>query len=77
MSDDQYPNRSAPPSALTRAEEHQLTETLSAAEPLRCPRCGTPLEVGEVPQRPDVAYVRRRVVVTCGGCGVHGSLDRR
>ena len=69
------PNRSSSPEPLSREEERMLLETLEAGETLRCPRSGIRLTCQEIEPRADISYVRHRIVIVCGGCGVHGALD--
>ena len=68
-------NRSNAVEALSPSEERMLKVTLERGETLRCPRCRTLLATQEIAPRSDVSYVRHRIVVVCGGCGVHGALD--
>lgn len=42
----------------------------------RCPRCGRALRWAEVPERRDVAYVRRRAWLTCDACKLTVVVDR-
>lgn len=58
-------------------DERRTLETGLARGLRACPRCGTPLERRDVPPRAEVAYVRDRVWLVCGGCGVSTVLDRR
>ena len=58
-------------------EERHALERSVARGGRACPRCGAALEVRDVPPRPEVAYVRDRVWLLCGGCGGSAVLDRR
>lgn len=58
-------------------EKRELARRLAGEESAECPRCGAPLERRSVPPRPEVAYVRDRIWLVCGGCGASGVLDRR
>jgi ribosomal protein S27AE len=60
----------------TPAERHALERGVALGN-LGCPRCGSPLEMRDVPPRSEVAYVRDRVWLTCGPCGASAVLDRR
>jgi hypothetical protein len=61
----------------TRAEETAIREGIqSLLETPRCPRCGGGLDRREVPPRPDVAYVRNRLLIVCNGCGRSVVLDQ-
>jgi hypothetical protein len=59
------------------ADERHVLERDAARGRLACPRCGGTLELREVPQRAEVAYVRDRVWLQCGACGGSAVLDRR
>ncbi len=66
---------------MTRPFPHQQTRALAralhAGEPLTCPECAVPLDRRPVPPRPDVSYVRDRVVVVCPSCHAAAVLDWR
>lgn len=58
--------------------DERRTLEVGLARGLRaCPRCGTALELRDVPSPPEVSYVRDRVWLVCGGCGASTVLDRR
>jgi len=61
----------------TRAEEALIREGILGPQgvPL-CPRCGGGLDRRDIPPRPDVAYVRTRLLIVCNGCGRSVVLDR-
>ena len=60
----------------TPAERRALERTLGAGG-RSCPRCGTVLESRDVPASTEVAYVRDRIWLVCGGCGASAVVDRR
>lgn len=61
-----------------RAEEAtRLLEALARAESPLCPRCGGAMERTDLPPRPDVPYVRRRILLLCGSCRASTVLDHR
>jgi hypothetical protein len=60
----------------TPEERRTLEQRLARGERV-CPRCGTALEVRDVPPSRAVSYVRDRVWLVCGGCGASVVLDRR
>lgn len=57
--------------ALIRNSVHQAMQSIS------CPRCGDGMELQAVPPRPDVAYVRDRLLLVCSGCGRSLVMDRK
>ena len=57
-------------------ERHTLEQRLTLGQN-ECPRCGGRIDRKAVPQRPDVPYVRDRILVTCSACGATTVLDRR
>ena len=58
-------------------ETRKLREAWGKGEVPECPRCGSGLRVLPVPPRPDVAYVRDRLVFSCSTCGFRAATDRR
>ena len=58
-------------------EEEALRGQLKAGISPECPKCRTALGITPVPPRSDVSYVRDRVLLQCGSCGLKVSLDRR
>jgi hypothetical protein len=67
----------APSPPFSRGEARQLREAWRAGHPLHCPRCALPLSPTVVPPRSDVAYVRRRTLLLCEGCGGSLALEDR
>jgi hypothetical protein len=61
----------------TPEEELALQEEIREGRSPCCPRCASPLLVNPIPPRPDVSYVRRRVLVDCEACGFRTVIDRR
>lgn len=61
----------------TRDEEEGLIRALRAGRPAVCPRCDLHLVRRDVPPRPEVAYVRHRLWLSCPGCGRSFVVDRR
>jgi endogenous inhibitor of DNA gyrase (YacG/DUF329 family) len=61
----------------TDDEIHLLGAALAEGAPLKCPRCGAPLDRRPVPPRRDVSYVRDRLWLVCPGCHRTVVLDRR
>lgn len=57
------------------AEQEALRRAHGLGEPLSCPSCRTPLDGRRVTPNPSVAYVRRRLLVTCPACRAHMVLD--
>ena len=57
-------------------EERQLWEQLAEGGQPSCPRCNGALEITPVGPRPDVAYVRNRLLLQCSACRLKGVLDR-
>ena len=64
------------PDAYTPAERQILAESLRLGAPVKCPRCGSPLDEWPVPPRQDVSYVRDRIWLVCGPCSRSVVLDR-
>ena len=63
---------------FSRVEEALIRRAVARdAAPLSCPRCGGGLDARTVPPRPDVAYVRDRILLVCNGCGRSLVVDRR
>jgi hypothetical protein len=63
---------------FSRAEEALIRRAVALdGAPLSCPRCDGGLDARAVPPRPDVAYVRDRILLVCNGCGRSLVLDRR
>jgi hypothetical protein len=62
---------------FTIEEEQRLREALIRGETPVCPRCRGALELTPILPTPDVAYVRNRVLMQCGTCGLKGVVDRR
>lgn len=58
-------------------EERRTLEERLAQGGRACPRCGTTLEVRDVPPRREVSYVRDRIWLVCGGCGAATVIDKR
>ena len=58
-------------------EEELLRGQLKEGEDPVCPRCGGPTRVTSVVPSPEVAYVRRRVRVSCPACRREAVLDRK
>jgi hypothetical protein len=58
-------------------EEEKVKNVLRNGHQPECPRCGTPLQITPVPPRPDVSYVRDRVLLTCGPCDLTVAVDRK
>ncbi len=67
---------SDPTPRLTPGEERELRKAMDRGETPLCPRCRRPLEVVPVPPSSQVAYVRRRALLTCGPCGLTIPVDR-
>lgn len=61
----------------TPDEEVRLKDLLSRERELACPRCGGGMDRQSVPPRPEVAYVRDRILVICRGCQRSAVFDRR
>jgi len=57
-------------------ERARITAALRAGTEPACPACGARLSVRDIEARPDVPYVRRRVLVICPACRRSASLDR-
>jgi len=62
---------------FTAEEEESLRDAVVRGESPRCPRCGGLLDRTPIPPRPDVAYVRDRVLLQCVSCGLKTVVDRR
>ncbi len=60
--------------ALTPAEEKAIKEALTGGV-ASCPRCGARLRTTPISPRPDTAYVRKRALLECDGCGLRAALD--
>jgi len=58
-------------------EEEAIREQLEGGRSPECPRCGTLFRITPVPPRPDVSYVRNRVLFLCESCGLKVALDRK
>ena len=65
-----------PVRAYSPEERRALAEAYLSGAPAACPSCGGRLDESGVPPNPAVSYVRRRVLLTCAGCGAHGVVDR-
>lgn len=61
----------------TREEERELMRAVHAGRDPACPRCDVPLDRREVPPRPEVSYVRRRLWLVCPECGRSAVVDRK
>lgn len=61
----------------TPEEESALQVEIREGRSLDCPRCTSSLLITSITPRPDVSYVRRRVLVGCDSCGFRAVLDRR
>lgn len=59
------------------ADERRALERTLAGGGRVCPRCGTTLEIRDVPSPAEVAYVRDRLWLVCGGCHASAVIDRR
>lgn len=57
-------------------EERQLGEQLAQDSQPSCPRCEGVLNLTPVGPRPDVAYVRNRLLIQCSACKLKGVVDR-
>lgn len=57
------------------AERRALEAAVARGEPLACPACGAALARREVPPRPEVPYVRRRVWLICPSCHRSAAVD--
>lgn len=63
---------------FTAAEETEIMEALRRkGKPPPCPRCRVRMDRQAVPPRTEVAYVRERIWLVCGGCRRSVVLDRR
>jgi hypothetical protein len=62
---------------FTADEERSLREALIRGETPSCPRCRGALELTTILPAREVAYVRDRVLIQCGFCGLKGVVDRR
>jgi len=62
---------------VSPAEEKELRDTLRKGGSPDCPRCGAPFRLTPLPPRPDVSYVRKRVLLDCEACGLRVALDRK
>ncbi|MGW8265451.1 MAG: hypothetical protein ACWGSQ_03735 [Longimicrobiales bacterium] len=62
---------------FTVAEERSLRRAILREGDPPCPRCGGRLDLTRVPPRPEVAYVRDRVLIQCSSCKLKGVVDRR
>jgi len=58
-------------------EEALILEALRRGKSLRCPRCGGAVGRRAIQPEQGVAYVRRRVWLSCEGCGRNLVLDER
>lgn len=73
-----HPDRAAAVSAnYSPEEERALVRALAEGPDAACPACGARVELHDVPPREGVPYVRRRVLVVCGGCRRRVAVDRR
>lgn len=61
----------------TREEERELARTVRGGRDPDCPRCQAPLDRREVPPRPEVSYVRRRLWLVCPECRRSAVVDRK
>ena len=52
----------------TASERTALRSAYAAAVSLSCPACGAAVAVRQVPAKPELPYVRRRVWLICSGC---------
>ena len=57
-------------------ERRQLWEKLGQGSQPCCPRCGGALDLTPVGPRPDVAYVRNRLLIQCSDCKLKAVVDR-
>lgn len=62
---------------FTVEEERCLREAILGGETPSCPRCLRVLQLTPIGPRLEVAYVRDRVRVQCGACGLKGVVERR
>jgi hypothetical protein len=60
---------------FTAVEERALRESLSTDHSPECPRCGRPMDLMDIPPRPEVAYVRVRAILQCGTCHLKCVVD--
>jgi hypothetical protein len=61
---------------FSAAEERQLWERLAQGSQPSCPRCDGALDLTPVGPRPDVGYVRNRLLIQCSACKLRGVVDR-
>jgi hypothetical protein len=62
--------------SFTTEEKRVIEDAQRRGEPLLCPSCAVALDSRPVPTPSHVAYVRRRLVVTCPKCHGHLAIDR-
>lgn len=62
---------------FTVDEERSLLQMFRRKETPSCPRCGGGLDLTHIPPKPEVAYVRDRVLIQCSHCRLKGVVDRR
>ncbi|HET9947905.1 MAG TPA: hypothetical protein VFQ22_03150 [Longimicrobiales bacterium] len=65
-----------PPGRFDPAQLRALAAALERGYPLHCPVCSARLDEWPVPPRPDVSYVRDRLLLVCSSCGRSATLDR-
>jgi hypothetical protein len=63
--------------SATPQEEKALRDDMRRGETPGCPHCGTRLTGTPVPPRPDVSYVRDRVILNCSSCDFRVVLDTK
>jgi hypothetical protein len=57
------------------AQRRALVEAAGRGEPLVCPACGSTVTSSRVTPPPEVSYVRRRLLLICGGCHRSAAID--
>lgn len=61
----------------TTEQERTLAGAFHGGGALTCPACEVPMDRRAVPPRPDVSYVRDRVLLLCPSCHRTHVIDRR
>ena len=62
---------------VSPTDEDALREELRKGGSPGCPRCGALFRITPIPPRPDVSYVRKRVLLDCEACGLKVALDQK
>jgi len=57
-------------------DRKRIEDALRAGDPPHCPVCDEPLARNPVTPPDEVAYVRRRILLVCPGCGCSAAFDR-